>query len=294
MSKQDGYASRTPADLERKYKFGETFAEVFGLVTDARKIAEEAQSAIEGLDQEQIFNLLTNNGKAQGIYRDDKGDVYVNASFIRSGTLSDEQLPSSVALKSEIPKALSELVNDKGFVVESGVTTIVKGVVTTDYVNALGLKVKAANITGTLTIGQLPGTVAQQSDLQGFVDSDTVTTITNNAIRTAEISADQIKGGTIEGVALKSVGNYYGDVEIRDARIYVGNGELSTQGDITTLSNSSGVFVGASSGCVELAGAAVRVYFYSTSNYWEFAADGIYLKDGLGGIIQRVQLTSPF
>jgi hypothetical protein len=163
MSKQDGYASRTAADLERKYNFGQTFAEVYGLVTDARKIAEEAQSAIEGLDQEQIFNLLTNNGKAQGIYRDDNGDVYVNASYIKSGKLAAA------------------------------------------YIDAENLKVSAANITGTLTIGQLPDTVAQQSDLQGFVDSDTVTTITNNAIRTANIYADQIvSGGTINGCRLST------------------------------------------------------------------------------------------
>ena len=257
MSKQDGYASRTPADLERKYKFGETFAEVFGLVSDARKLAEEAQSAIDGLDQEQIFNLLTNNGKAQGIYRDDNGDVYVNASYIKSGKLAaeyidatnlkvdaanitgtfvvGEQLPDNLALKSEIPTALSQLVNDSGFVVESGVTTIVKGVVTTDYVNALGLKVKAANITGTLTIGQLPSTVAETSDIptktsqltnnSGFVDSDAVTTITNNAISTATISADQIYGGTISGVTFVSSGTWaYEDITISDGVINVGGG----------------------------------------------------------------------
>lgn len=92
MSKQDGYASRTPADLERKYKFGETFSEVFGLVSDARKIAEEAQLSYEKLDQEAIFNLLTNYGKTQGIYRDDNGDVYINASFIKSGKLAAEHI----------------------------------------------------------------------------------------------------------------------------------------------------------------------------------------------------------
>lgn len=90
MSKQDGYASRTAADLERKYNFGQTFAEVYNLVTDARKIAEEARNAYEGLDQEQIFNLLTNFGKSQGIYRDDDGNVYVNASYIKSGELDCE------------------------------------------------------------------------------------------------------------------------------------------------------------------------------------------------------------
>lgn len=299
MSKQDGYASRTPADLERKYKFGETFAEVFGLVSDARKIAEEAQSAIEGLDQEQIFNLLTNNGKAQGIYRDDNGDVYVNASFIRSGTLSDEQLPSSVALKSEIPKALSELVNDKGFVVESGVTTIVKGVVTTDYVNALGLKVKAANITGTLTIGQLPSTVAKTSDIptktsqltnnSGFVDSNTVTTITNNAIKTASISADQItsgyisadriSGGTINGCRLTTSQGASGNIIIDETYITMG------ENYVEMILGSGGLFgIFNNRGGIDLAYRdRFRIYDNDYGNYWQLYPWGLAYHDGVTG-----------
>lgn len=40
----------------------------------------------ETLDQEGVFNRLTNNGASQGIYIED-GIVYINASFIQSGTL---------------------------------------------------------------------------------------------------------------------------------------------------------------------------------------------------------------
>ena len=97
MSKMDGYASRTATDLERRYNFGQTFAEVYDLVSDARKIAEEAQNAFEGLNQEQIFNLLTNFGEEQGIYRDDAGGVYINASFIKSGTLSGDNVKVEAA-----------------------------------------------------------------------------------------------------------------------------------------------------------------------------------------------------
>lgn len=97
MSKMDGYASRTATDLERKYNFGHTFAEVYGLVSDARKIAEEAQNAFEGLNQEQIFNLLTNFGENQGLYRDDAGGVYINASYIKSGTLSGDNVKVAAA-----------------------------------------------------------------------------------------------------------------------------------------------------------------------------------------------------
>lgn len=42
--------------------------------------------AMNGLDQEAIFNKLTNDGKAQGIYLQD-GQLYHNASFMNTGTL---------------------------------------------------------------------------------------------------------------------------------------------------------------------------------------------------------------
>ena len=90
MSKQDRTRARTPTDIEQKYNFGKTFAEVFNLITDAQKAAEEAQKAIDSLDHEQIFNLLTDNGRIQGVYRGDDGNVYINATYIKSGKLAAE------------------------------------------------------------------------------------------------------------------------------------------------------------------------------------------------------------
>lgn len=59
-------------------------------LNQANKRAEEAVDAVDdldkNLDQEGIFNRLTNNGEAQGLYIDN-GDVYVNATYIRSGRL---------------------------------------------------------------------------------------------------------------------------------------------------------------------------------------------------------------
>ncbi len=86
LSKQDRQGVRTPADIERKYNFGKSFAEVTGIATDARTAAEQAQKATEKLDAtltpEELFNRLTNNGQAQGLFRDDKGQIYINAEYI--------------------------------------------------------------------------------------------------------------------------------------------------------------------------------------------------------------------
>lgn len=96
MSKQDRQGARTVTDLERKYNFERSFAEVMGVATDARTSAEEARKAAQeandsfsGLDQTAIFNLLTNNGKAQGVYR--KGEeIYINASYIGAGQIASQ------------------------------------------------------------------------------------------------------------------------------------------------------------------------------------------------------------
>lgn len=42
---------------------------------------------VDNLTQEEVFNILTNNGAVQGIFMKD-GQLYVNASYIQSGTLS--------------------------------------------------------------------------------------------------------------------------------------------------------------------------------------------------------------
>lgn len=240
MSKQDGYSSRTAVDLERKYNFGKTFAEVYNLVSDAQRAAQEAQNAFDGLDQEQIFNLLTNGGKAQGIYRDDTGNVYVNASYIKSGklaadyidttnlkvnaanitgslTVGDGVLPDNLATKGEIPKNISELINDSGFQNETGVTNIVGGVVTTDYVEALGIKVAAANITGTLAVGQLPDTLAAKKDIptnisalindSGYVPLSNMTTIVGGIVTTDYVEALGIKVNAANVTGKLVVGN---------------------------------------------------------------------------------------
>lgn len=90
-SKQDRQGARTTADLERKYKFGKTFSEVMGIATDSQRAAEKAASAVGDIDKKlnptEIFNILTNNGQLQGIYKGDDGEIYINASFLVTGVI---------------------------------------------------------------------------------------------------------------------------------------------------------------------------------------------------------------
>ena len=90
-AKQDRQGVRTAAQLEQKWKFGESFAEAYGIATDARQIAQEAEekakNPAQNLTQDQIFEILTDKGESQGMFREENGEVYINASFIKSGTI---------------------------------------------------------------------------------------------------------------------------------------------------------------------------------------------------------------
>ena len=69
---------------------GQTFSEIQQSITNAQQSAEDAQESVGNLDnslnQEGVFNRLTNNGQIQGLYMQNN-QLYVNASYIASGIL---------------------------------------------------------------------------------------------------------------------------------------------------------------------------------------------------------------
>ena len=86
--KQDRQGARTASDLVQRYSFGKSFAEVMGFATDAQETAKAASEAVNSLDQEEIFNRLTNNGQAKGLFRDENGELYINASYLATGVIT--------------------------------------------------------------------------------------------------------------------------------------------------------------------------------------------------------------
>ena len=124
---------------------------------------------------------------------------------------------------------LSQTVNGFTFEDESGTVYIDGGAikaksVTADQIDATNLKVDAANITGTLYIGDLVDNV-------GLVTEDNVTTITNNAIKTANISADQITAGTLDADNISIDGLF---------AIYYGSRLCGKIGGMYTVANGEG------------------------------------------------------
>lgn len=124
---------------------------------------------------------------------------------------------------------LSQTVDGFTFEDESGTVYIDGGAikaksVTANQIDATNLKVDAANITGTLYIGDLVDDV-------GLVTENNVTTITNNAIKTANISADQITAGTLDADNISIDGLF---------AIYYGSRLCGKIGGMYTVANGEG------------------------------------------------------
>lgn len=59
-AKQDRQGARTATDLERKYNFGKTFAELIGLINDARDSVDAASSSLSSEIERQVTSLTRN------------------------------------------------------------------------------------------------------------------------------------------------------------------------------------------------------------------------------------------
>ena len=122
--KQDRVAPRTACDILRKYNFGKTFAETMGIAKSAQNTANKAadtstksvQALDAKLDHEEVFNRLTKNGALQGLYRGDDGELYVNASYLKSGII-DAAIVQVVNLIAERLKSVDE---DQELCIEAG------------------------------------------------------------------------------------------------------------------------------------------------------------------------------
>ena len=186
MSKQDGYSSRTAADLERKYNFGKTFAEVYGLLSDAQRAVEEAKKAVDSLTPEEIFNRLTNYGEYQGIYRGDDGNVYINAEYIKGGKIKAGQIEIDAA--NITGTLLATNIDTKDLQV---LAANVIGTLTAGQIDTTNLQVSAANITGKLTAYQIDTTylTVEAMNIKGSITADQIDA-TNLRVNAANIDGN--------------------------------------------------------------------------------------------------------
>lgn len=136
------YKSATQRQIERN------LAKAKSLIT---KTSEEIMLKVEGIDGKYTEVKTTLDGLT---VTDQSGTTKIKGSSIETttlkvssanitGTLTIGQLPDDVAQTSQIPTHTSQLTNNSGYQTEQGVTQIINGVVTTDYIYALGVEASA-------------------------------------------------------------------------------------------------------------------------------------------------------
>lgn len=177
-----GISSPGEAEMEDEYpaegyitqEFNRKIAETRSTIT---KTSEEIMLKVEGIDGKYTEVKTTLDGLT---VTDASGTTKINGSSIETstlkvssanitGTLTIGQLPSGVAQTSQIPTKTSQLNNDSGYQTKQGVTTIINGTVTTDYIYALG--VEASTLRGS-TIALKDG---DNNTIGGFTLADTTT-----------------------------------------------------------------------------------------------------------------------
>lgn len=140
------YKSPTQRQIERN------MAKTRSLIT---KTSEAIMLKVEGIDGKYTEVKTTLDGLT---VTDQSGTTKIKGSSIETttlkvssanitGTLTIGQLPDEVAQTSQIPTKTSQLFNDTGYQTEQGVTQIIGGTVTTDYIYALG--VEANSVRGS-------------------------------------------------------------------------------------------------------------------------------------------------
>lgn len=143
--------------LTQKVKVGEsTIASVKDVTTAASNAeknaidaaSEKVQKLDESLSQKEVFNRLTNDGTAKGVYLQDQ-DLFINASYIKTG-----ELEASLIKSGKIASADNSLVFD----LDSGLLTAKKLSIETENFNLTEngtLTAKNAEISGALNAGGL-------------------------------------------------------------------------------------------------------------------------------------------
>ena len=192
----------------------------------------------DALDQQSVFNRLTNNGQTQGIYLSNNR-VYINASYIATGTLADAN-------------------NNVKFELSTGTLTMKKGSInigngTFQVTTGGALTANSATIKGTITAGNTSGYWAKlntsgqlaggySSDQYGYIDFSA--DIIDHADNDRHIYGIQIQGGILR-IATNKISVYKGtstsatSTECGTGTVnYISRIENNSNGGITWYSNT--------------------------------------------------------
>ena len=130
-AKQDRAAPRTVSDIERKYNFGKSFAEVIGLVEDTRDEVDSASSKLDGVDK-RTSELERTNKELKLSFGTITEDGVDSVKISSTGYVFDSE---GLKISKQDEELVNKLDNTGMYVKKSGreiLTANEKGVVATD------------------------------------------------------------------------------------------------------------------------------------------------------------------
>lgn len=164
--------------------------------------AEATREIEESMNQEGIFNLLTNNGEVQGLFLYN-GKIYLNAEYIQTGTLVANLLMAGILTVGGANNGNGQIriLDADGNIIgtwnKNGIS-VTKGSITGGTINGATLTLGGDNnVSGTLTVKDANG--------------NTIATINNNGVT--------VNKGSISGpsITLGGANNANGYLYVRDA-----------------------------------------------------------------------------
>ena len=116
--KQDRAAPRTVADIERKYNFGKSFAEIMGLIDDTREEVDSVESTLKGEITEQLTSLQRNAEEivAKAVTKEEIADVYGDIDELKTEVetrMTSEAV--TISIHEELSKGVEVLDTKTGY-----------------------------------------------------------------------------------------------------------------------------------------------------------------------------------
>ena len=233
-SAAQGYANTAEANAKSS-------AQGYANTAQANAIASTT-TLDNALNQQGVFNRLTNNGQTQGIYLKN-GLLYINATYMDTGTLNANLITAGGIDGTKIADGGISAAK----IVAGAVTAdkIASGAITADKI-AAGAITTAKLSAGAITADTISaGAVSAVKIADGAITAAKIAAgaITASMITAGTMAADRISGGTL---TLGGNGNGNGTITVLNAAGAVigtiNQNGLSMQGALKTTTDSNGVY----------------------------------------------------
>ena len=197
-------------------------------------VQQQIKSFDSDLTQANVFNRLTNNGAAQGIYLEN-GNLYVNGTYVKTGTLNADLVRTGTIADKN---SLNYWNLDTGdFRLSSNASYGTTGKTVEQEISAVA-ESKASAATSaydkTLTQKTVFDRLTNNGEDQGLYMEGGKLYVNGTYIKTGTLNADLITTGAL---TVKKNGTTVFQADVEDGSVYIGGATVNI-GDSTTLNST--------------------------------------------------------